>query len=134
MFKNAGLGSIRMKLTAGGDPSAEPGADASDATPSWQRAIEADGWFGLVLPGVLALSFILVVFLAVMAGDRALVASARETNASTLRSVLTSTMQRFEEWALHQERNAHVWANSDLVHRSLEELLQTPVESSIAAA
>lgn len=123
-----------MKLTAGGDPSAEPGADASDATPSWQRAIEADGWFGLVLPGVLALSFILVVFLAVMAGDRALVASARETNASTLQSVLTSTMQRFEEWALHQERNAHVWANSDLVHRSLEDLLQTPVESSIAAA
>ena len=123
-----------MKATAGGDPSPEPRADEVDATPSWQRAIEADGWFGLVLPGVLALTFILIVFLAVMAGDRALVASARETNASTLQSVLASTMQRFEEWAQHQERNAHVWASSDLVRRALDELQQTPVESSIAAA
>lgn len=123
-----------MKATAGGDPSAEPGADAPDAVPPWQRAIEADGWFGLVLPGVLALTFILIVFLAVMAGDRALVSSARETNASTLQSVLANTMQRFEEWAQHQERNAYVWAGSDLVRRSLDELLQTPLESSIAAA
>ena len=123
-----------MKASSGGDPFAEPDAGASGASSPWQRAIEADGWFGLVLPGVLALTFILIVFLAVMAGDRALVASARETNAATLRSVLTSTLQSFEEWAGHQERNARVWADGDLVRESLEELLRTPVESSIAAA
>ena len=123
-----------MKASSGGDPFAEPDAGAPEASSPWQRAIEADGWFGLVLPGVLALTFILIVFLAVMAGDRALVASARETNAATLRSVLTSTLQSFEEWAGHQERNARVWADGDLVRESLEELLRTPVESSIAAA
>ena len=123
-----------MKMTAGGDSSAKPGAAAPEANSNWQRAIEAEGWFGLVLPGVLALIFILVVFLAVMAGDRALMASARETNASTLHSVLASTIQRFEEWAELQERNALVWASSDLVRNSLEDLLLTPVEASIGAA
>lgn len=123
-----------MKASSGGDPFSGPGTGAPDTTSPWQRAIEADGWFGLVLPGVLALTFILIVFLAVMAGDRALVASARETNAATLRSVLTSTLQSFDEWAGHQERNARVWADGDLVRDSLEELLRTPVESSIAAA
>ena len=112
----------------------KPATGSPDSVPPWQRAVEADGWFGLILPGILALSFILVVFLAVMAGDRALVASARETNASTLHSVLTSTVQRFEEWAANQERNAAVWAQNDLVRRSLEELLETPALSSLAAA
>ncbi len=123
-----------MKAAAGGDLSAESGAVAPESPPTWQRNIEADGWFGLVLPGVLVLTFILVVFLAVMAGDRALMASARETNASTLQSVLTNTMQRFNEWAELQERNALVWAGSDLVHSSLEALSEAPVEASIAAA
>lgn len=121
-----------MKTTAADQPSAEAGA--SDAVPPWQRVIEADGWLGLVLPGVLALTFILIVFLAVMAGDRALVASAREINAATLHSVLASTMDRFEEWAEHQERNAQFWADNSLVRRSLGELQQAPVESSITAA
>tara|TARA_R110002126_G_scaffold800_2_gene5023 strand:- start:1504 stop:3825 length:2322 start_codon:yes stop_codon:yes gene_type:complete len=111
-----------------------PDTGPQASVPSWQRAVDADGWFALALPGILALSFILIIFLAVMAGDRALVASARETNASTLNSVLASTMQRFEEWAVSQERNAAVWASSELVHESLEDLLETPAMSSIAAA
>ncbi|WP_417468751.1 ATP-binding protein [Maricaulis sp.] len=123
-----------MKADAEDMPSRDQATGTPDATPAWQRALEADGWFGLVLPGVLALTFILIVFLAVMAGDRALVASARETNGATLQAILASTMQRFEEWAGHQERNAGVWAHSDLVRDALEELLETPVESSLAAA
>ncbi|WP_417490776.1 ATP-binding protein [Maricaulis sp.] len=123
-----------MKADAEDMSSRDQATGTPDATPAWQRALEADGWFGLVLPGVLALTFILIVFLAVMAGDRALVASARETNGATLQAILASTMQRFEEWAGHQERNAAVWANSELVRDALEELLETPVESSLAAA
>ena len=123
-----------MKADAEDMPSRDQATGTPDAIPAWQRALEADGWFGLVLPGVLALTFILIVFLAVMAGDRALVASARETNGATLQAILASTMQRFEEWAGHQERNAAVWAHSELVRDALEELLETPVESSLAAA
>ena len=123
-----------MKADAEDMPSRDQAAGAPDSIPAWQRALEADGWFGLVLPGVLALTFILIVFLAVIAGDRALLASARETNAATLDAILASTMQRFEEWAEHQERNAAVWAHSELVRDALEELLETPVESSLAAA
>lgn len=123
-----------MSASAEGGPSSGEHGNSPDAMPPLQRAIEADGWFGLILPGVLALTFILIVFLAVMAGDRALVASARETNAATLQSVLANTVQRFDEWAEHQERNAHVWANNELVAQSLLELLHTPVASSLAAS
>ncbi|WP_339747805.1 ATP-binding protein [uncultured Maricaulis sp.] len=123
-----------MKTTAAGEPSSgSTRSSASDGVTAWQRAIEADGWPSLVLPGILALTFILIVFLAVMAGDRALVASARETNAATLHSVLAGTMQRFEDWAQHQERNAQVWADNDLVRDSLEDLLQAPMGASITA-
>jgi PAS domain S-box-containing protein len=46
-------------------------------------------------------------------------------------AVLSNTLQRFEEWAGHQERNANVWANSELVEDSLEDLLRTPVASAL---
>ena len=123
-----------MKDNAEANLPVDPATGPQEPGSPWQRAVEADGWFGLILPGILALSFILIVFLAVMAGDRALVASARETNAATLNSVLASTMQRFEEWAVNQERHAAVWAGNELVQQSLEDLLATPELSSIAAA
>ncbi len=132
--KLARPGSIGMKDNAEAKLPVDPATGPQEPGSPWQRAVEADGWFGLILPGILALSFILIVFLAVMAGDRALVASARETNATTLNSVLASTMQRFEEWAVNQERHAAVWAGNELVQQSLEDLLATPELSSIAAA
>ena len=73
-----------------------------------QRMSSGDGWLAQVLPGVMAVTFIIVVVLAVMAGEGALMASARQTNLNTLQTVLSSTIQRFEDWAQTQESHVRI--------------------------
>lgn len=80
-----------------------------DDSTSWQDASDSETWISQVLPGILAVAFVIVVALAVAAGERALMNSARQTNASTLQSVLSNTIQRFEAWAGHQEDHAGIW-------------------------
>ncbi|WP_300555200.1 ATP-binding protein [Maricaulis sp.] len=80
-----------------------------DDSTSWQDASDSETWISQVLPGILAVAFVIIVALAVAAGERALMNSARQTNASTLQSVLSNTIQRFEAWAGHQEDHASIW-------------------------
>lgn len=96
-----------------------------DDSTSWQDASDSETWISQVLPGILAVAFVIVVALAVAAGERALMNSARQTNASTLQSVLSNTIQRFEAWAGHQEDHAGIWLDHpDLIAtiRGLQDL------------
>lgn len=99
-----------------------------------QRLSSGDGWLAQVLPGVMAVTFIIVVVLAVMAGEGALMASARQTNLNTLQTVLSSTIQRFEDWAQTQESHVRIWAESDLVTTAIEEMSASQVRSNLEAS
>ncbi|WP_203293049.1 ATP-binding protein [Maricaulis parjimensis] len=100
----------------------------------FQRLAESDGWVGQVLPGLVAVFFIVIVALAVMAGEGALMASARSTNLSTLEAVLSNTIQRFQDWAQDRENDVRVWAQDDGVVSALEELSASPVRASLESA
>lgn len=99
-----------------------------------QRLSSGDGWLAQVLPGVMAVTFIIVVVLAVMAGEGALMASARQTNLNTLQTVLSSTIQRFEDWAQTQESHVRIWAESDLITNAIDEMSASQVRSNLEAA
>ncbi len=100
----------------------------------FQRLADTDGWIGQVLPGLVAVFFIVIVALAVMAGEGALMASARSTNLSTLEAVLSNTIQRFEDWASDRENDVRVWAQDEGVVSALEELTVSPVRASLESA
>ena len=109
-------------------------ADAAETRSPFSRLADHDGWIGQVLPGLVAVFFIIIVALAVMAGEGALMASARSTNLSTLQTVLRNTIQRFEDWAQDRESYVRVWAENEIVISSLEELARSPVRSSLESA
>lgn len=109
-------------------------ADAVENRSPFVRLADNDGWIGQVLPGLVAVFFIIIVALAVMAGEGALMASARSTNLSTLQTVLRNTIQRFEDWAQDRENDVRVWAENEMVISSLEELARSPVRSSLEAS
>lgn len=109
-------------------------ADAAETRSPFSRLADHDGWIGQVLPGLVAVFFIIIVALAVMAGEGALMASARSTNLSTLQTVLRNTIQRFEDWAQDRESDVRVWAENEIVISSLEELARSPVRSSLESA
>jgi PAS domain S-box-containing protein len=109
-------------------------ADAAASRSPFLRLADHDGWIGQVLPGLVAVFFIIIVALAVMAGEGALMASARSTNLSTLQTVLRNTIQRFEDWAQDRENDVRVWAENEMVVSSLEELARSPVRSSLEAS
>ena len=112
-----------------------PDEEAGDASRSpFQRLADTDGWIGQVLPGLVAVFFIVIVALAVMAGEGALMASARSTNLSTLEAVLSNTIQRFEDWARDRENDVRVWAQDESVVSALEELSVSPVRGSLETA
>ena len=100
----------------------------------FQRLADTDGWIGQVLPGLVAVFFIVIVALAVMAGEGALMASARSTNLSTLEAVLSNTIQRFDDWARDRENDVRVWAQDESVVSALEELSVSPVRGSLETA
>ncbi|MBR9824760.1 MAG: PAS domain S-box protein [Alphaproteobacteria bacterium] len=87
-------------------------ADKDVQDKNWTESGETDGWLSQVLPGVLAVAFIIIVAVAVMAGEGALMGAARQTNSATLQTVLSNTIQRFEDWSQLQRRHAYTWANS----------------------
>lgn len=123
-----------MNEAKNGD-TAEPVDFADDSSESaLQRISTADGWLAQVLPGVMAVTFIIVVVLAVMAGEGALMASARQTNLNTLQTVLSSTIQRFEDWAQTQESHARIWSESELVIASLQDLSTDQTRSALTAS
>ncbi|WP_300542205.1 ATP-binding protein [Maricaulis sp.] len=109
-------------------------AEAPESRSALQRLAHADGWIGQVLPGLVAVTCIIIVALAVMAGEGALMASARSTNLSTLQTVLRNTIQRFEDWAQDRENDVRVWAENETVVTALEELARTPVRSALEAS
>ncbi len=100
--------------------------------PGWAEPPESDGWLGQVLPGVLAVAFIIIVAVAVMAGEGQLMSAARQTNSATLQTVLANTVQRFEDWAQLQERHAATWAGNESLRSDYAALME--VETSQAAA
>jgi PAS domain S-box-containing protein len=108
--------------------------DAPDRRSALQRLADIDGWVGQVLPGLVAVSFIVVVALAVMAGEGALMASARSTNLSALQTVLRNTIQRFEDWAQDRENDARIWAENEVVLEALDTLSRAPVRSTLESA
>ena len=114
----------RQSWDAEGDPSKN----------ALQRFADMDGWTGQVLPALIAVTFIVVVALAVMAGEGSLRTSARQTNLSTLQTVLFNTIQRFDEWANDRENDARVWSQDDLVISATETLARTPVRAELAAS
>ncbi|MHA6289323.1 sensor histidine kinase [Maricaulis sp. CAU 1757] len=99
-----------------------------------QRVAAADGLIGQVLPGVVAVVFIVIVLLAVMAGDRALMTSARSTNLATLQSVLTNTTQRLGTWADDRKSDVRVWSQEPLIVDAAATLAQTPMRSVLETA
>lgn len=108
--------------------------DAQGQRSALQRLADIDGWVGQVLPGLVAVSFIVVVALAVMAGEGALMASARSTNLSALQTVLRNTIQRFEDWAQDRENDVRIWAESEVVLETLDTLSRAPVRSALEGA
>jgi len=111
-------------------------ADSSDSGEQdieWTAAPEADGWLGQILPGILAVAFIVIVAIAVMAGESALMASARQTNSATLGTVLANTIQRFGDWSSLQRRHARVWANNLELRDAFRALSETEIESGEGA-
>jgi len=110
----------------------EEGAESTRSP--FQRLADTDGWIGQVLPGLVAVFFIVIVALAVMAGEGALMASARSTNLSTLEAVLSNTIQRFDDWARDRENDVRVWAQDESVVSALQELSVSPVRGSLETA
>ena len=110
------------------------GPDSAAAKSVLQRLTDTDGWIGQILPGLVAVFFIIIVAIAVLGGDRKLTASARSTNLSTLETVLRSTIQRFEDWAQDRENDVRVWSENETVVSALEGLARSPVRSSLEAA
>ena len=106
---------------------------ADDST-SWQNASDSETWISQVLPGILAVAFVIVVALAVAAGERALMNSARQTNASTLQSVLSNTVQRFEAWAQNQEDHGSVWLDNPELIATVRALHDFETAEQLAAA
>ncbi|WP_300532587.1 ATP-binding protein [Maricaulis sp.] len=106
------------------------GSDAGD----WQDGSDTETWVSQVLPGILAVAFVIVVALAVAAGERALMTSARQTNASTLQSVLANTIQRFEAWALHQEDHGSIWLDDEGLIATVKELRELGSASELMSA
>ncbi len=95
------------------------GTDKEPGDDGWQEDYESEGWLSQILPGVLAVGFIVIVAIAVMAGETALMTSARQTNSATLQTVLANTIQRFEDWSQLQRRHIRVWAHHPLARASL---------------
>ncbi|MDM7985607.1 MAG: ATP-binding protein [Maricaulis sp.] len=93
--------------------------------------LEPDSWIGEILPGILAVGFIIIVALAVMAGERALMSSARTTNQATLETVLANTYQRYEDWAAQQESHVRIWSQNIDVLGAVRELTILPVAPSL---
>lgn len=106
---------------------------ADDST-GWQNASDSETWISQVLPGILAVAFVIVVALAVAAGERALMNSARQTNASTLQSVLSNTVQRFEAWAQNQEDHGSVWLDNPELIATVRALHDFETAEQLAAA
>lgn len=100
--------------------------DKDTQAADWGETGGPDGWLGQILPGVLAVAFIVIVAVAVMAGESALMSSARQTNASTLQTVLANTIQRFENWSELQRRHAITWASHPALRNDL--LAETQLE------
>jgi PAS domain S-box-containing protein len=117
-----------------GDPISQAESEDGLGVSALQRMTAPDSWMAQVLPGVLAITFIIIVVLAVMAGEGALMASARQTNRNTLETVLTSTIQRFEDWAQNEESHARIWSENDLVINALAELSRVPVRDVLSSA
>ena len=85
-----------MNTTPTGDTYLRTSSDDDEPKSALQRLTDTDGWVGQVLPGLVAVTCIFIVALAVMAGEGRLMSSARETNLRTLETVLRNTRQRFE--------------------------------------
>ncbi|MEC9250371.1 MAG: ATP-binding protein [Pseudomonadota bacterium] len=96
--------------------------------------LEPDSWIGQILPGILAVGFIIIVALAVMAGERALMSSARTTNQATLETVLANTFQRYEDWAAQQESHVRIWSQNVDVQGAVRELAVQPVPQSLRSS
>ena len=96
--------------------------------------LEPDSWIGQILPGILAVGFIIIVALAVMAGERALMSSARTTNQATLETVLANTFQRYEDWAAQQESHVRIWSQDIDVQGAVRELNFVPVANTLRAS
>lgn len=127
-------GPIRMTAEADEDTFIRSAPEPGGPKTTLQRLSDMDGWIGQILPGLVAVSFIVVVALAVMAGEGALMASARSTNLSALQTVLRNTIQRFEEWSRDRENDVRLWAENELVVEALEELSRTPVRGALERA
>ena len=96
--------------------------------------VEPDNWIGQILPGILAVGFIIIVALAVMAGERGLMSSARTTNQATLETVLANTFQRYEDWAAQQESHVRIWSQDVDVQGAVRELNFLPAATSLRAS
>ncbi|WP_323762455.1 ATP-binding protein [Maricaulis sp.] len=123
-----------MKTTPGGDTYLRTSTGDDEPKSALQRLTDTDGWVGQVLPGLVAVTCIFVVALAVMAGEGRLMSSARETNLRTLETVLRNTRQRFELWAQSRENDARVWAETGRLRSALEGLSSAPVPAALAAS
>ena len=121
-----------MTTTPSGDTYLRTASDAGEPKSAVQRLTDTDGWVGQVLPGLVAVSCIFIVALAVMAGEGRLMSSARETNLRTLETVLRNTRQRFELWAQSRENDARVWAENDRLQVAIEGLMSSPVPADLA--
>ncbi|WP_291843214.1 ATP-binding protein [Maricaulis sp.] len=109
-------------------------ADADEPRSALQRLTDTDGWVGQVLPGLVAVTCIFIVALAVMAGEGRLMSSARETNLRTLETVRSNTRQRFELWAQSRENDARVWAENTRLRTAVEGLVDVPVPAALASS
>lgn len=123
-----------MNTTPAGDSYLRTSTGDDEPKSALQRLTDTDGWVGQVLPGLVAVTCIFIVALAVMAGEGRLMSSARETNLRTLETVLRNTRQRFELWAQSRENDARVWAENGRVQAALEELASLPVPAALAAS
>jgi PAS domain S-box-containing protein len=123
-----------MNTTPTGDTYLRTSSDDDEPKSALQRLTDTDGWVGQVLPGLVAVTCIFIVALAVMAGEGRLMSSARETNLRTLETVLRNTRQRFELWAQSRENDARVWAENDRLKTAVEGLASVPVPASLASS
>ena len=123
-----------MNTTPTGDTYLRTSSDDDEPKSALQRLTDTDGWVGQVLPGLVAVTCIFIVALAVMAGEGRLMSSARETNLRTLETVLRNTRQRFELWAQSRENDARVWAENERLKTAVEGLASMPVPASLASS
>ncbi|WP_297737039.1 ATP-binding protein [uncultured Maricaulis sp.] len=121
-----------MTTTPSGDTYLRTASDADAPKSAVQRLTDTDSWVGQVLPGLVAVTCIFIVALAVMAGEGRLMSSARETNLRTLETVLRNTRQRFELWAQARENDARIWAENERIRTALEGLGESPVPADLA--